>query len=81
MIRRRCAPWWQLESWSPELDPKRTPCDLVMALWFAEVGAREVLKSGQRGAPHFQRSKWLTPAQRAKQRVINLADYISGTVW
>jgi len=52
-----------------------------MALWFAEVGAREVLKSGQRGAPHFQRSKWLTPAQRAKQRVINLADYISGTVW
>ena len=71
----------QLESWSPELDPKRTPCDLVMALWFAEVGAREVLKSGQRGAPHFQRSKWLTPAQRAKQRVINLADYISGTVW
>ena len=37
----------QLTIWTPELDPSKTPCDLVMALWFAECGAKEQMKRGQ----------------------------------
>lgn len=33
----------QLITWTPETDPNKTPCDLVMALWFTEIGCREYL--------------------------------------
>lgn len=32
----------QLVTWTPETDPKKTPCDLVMAFWFVEVCCREM---------------------------------------
>lgn len=32
----------QLVTWTPDLDPAKIPCDLVMAFWFAEVRCREM---------------------------------------
>lgn len=39
----------QLLVWTPALDPSKTPCDLVMALWFFEIGARDHLGVGRSG--------------------------------
>jgi hypothetical protein len=64
----------QLTIWTPELDPKKTACDMVMALWFFEVGAREKTKvittTGSR-----QFSGLVSPQERAKAAVFNLNDY------
>jgi hypothetical protein len=64
----------QLTIWTPELDPKKTPCDLVMALWFAECSALRLLKPGNRSTGTHQKSKWLSPMARAKQGTINLSE-------
>jgi len=64
----------QLTIWTPELDPKKTPCDMVMALWFFENGAREKAKVvGITGQRRF--SGLVSPQERAKAAVINLSDY------
>ncbi len=64
----------QLGYWTPELDPKKTPCDLVMALWFFEVGARDRTKVGQRKT-HRQFSGKTPPRDRAKAAVIHLDEF------
>lgn len=64
----------QLTIWHPELDPKKTPCDLVMALWFFEVGCREKVKVLSISAPR-QFSGLVSPRERAKAAVYNLNDY------
>ncbi|HET6917801.1 MAG TPA: hypothetical protein VFH56_17070 [Acidimicrobiales bacterium] len=67
----------QLVTWTPELDPNKVPCDMVMALWFFEIGAREHLNSG-RGTGTVtalqQRNRFIAPNRRKSLRV-NLADY------
>lgn len=64
----------QLLVWTPELDPKKTPCDLVMALWFAECAALRILKPGSRTTGTHQKSRWLSPNLRSKQGTIRLAE-------
>lgn len=64
----------QLTIWNPDLDPKKTPCDMVMALWFFEVGAREKAKVGGFTARR-QFSGLVSPQERAKAAVFNLNDY------
>lgn len=64
----------QLTIWHPELDPKKTPCDLVMALWFFEVGCREKVKVLSISAPR-QFGGLVSPRERAKAAVFNLNDY------
>jgi hypothetical protein len=56
----------QLITWTPELDPNKVPCDLVMALWFAEIGAREHLGHGRGNVTSlFGRSnKFISPRRR-----------------
>jgi hypothetical protein len=71
----------QLITWTPELDPAKVPCDLVMALWFAETGAREYLgASGQSGnIVQFGRSnKFLSPRAAQTRLKVNLADFRTG---
>lgn len=64
----------QLQIWTPELDPKKTPCDLVMALWFFEVGAREKTKiTSVTGARQF--SGLVSPRERQRAAVVRLDDY------
>jgi hypothetical protein len=68
----------QLITWTPDLDPNKVPCDMVMALWFAEIGAREHLGYG-RGAGSltvFGRSnKFVSPRAGANRQTVRLADY------
>lgn len=68
----------QLTIWTPELDPKKTPCDMVMALWFFEVGAREKAKFTTVSAPR-RFSGLVSPLERQKAAVINMHDYRTGT--
>lgn len=71
----------QLITWTPELDPNKVPCDMVMALWFAEVGAREHLGYGRGNVTSlFGRSnKFVSPRSTARSRRVSLADYRADT--
>jgi hypothetical protein len=45
---------------------RRQPQDLVMALWFAELGVRQWLVGSGLNQPH-RRGRFLTRAQRSRQ--------------
>ena len=60
----------QLVTWSPETAGKT---DVLMALWFADLGCRKVLDAGN--IQPFQRNRWLTDGQRDSRRVVNLEEY------
>lgn len=70
----------QLTIWTPDTDPKKTPCDMVMALWFAEVGARDRLKAGpiSNGPRRRRDSRFLSPRDKAKRMAYNLRDLLGG---
>jgi hypothetical protein len=70
----------QLITWTPELDPNKVPCDMVMALWFALVGAREHLGHGRGNVTSlFGRSnRFVSPRSTARTSRVNLADYRLG---
>lgn len=72
----------QLITWTPELNPAKTPCDLVMALWFANTGAREHLGIGRSGnVLTFSRgNKFVAPNRRKTQTRVSLADYRHNTL-
>lgn len=63
----------QLETWSPETKAKT---DLVMALWFAEIRARELVNASavNRGESNFVTNRFLSRRGRKQQLVINLND-------
>lgn len=65
----------QLVTWSPETKSKT---DLVMALWFAEIRARELCSAMQLGSESgfgaFMPNRYLTKRSRARQQVFNLND-------
>jgi hypothetical protein len=63
----------QLTIWTPELDPKKTPCDMVMALWFLEIGCREKAKFTG-GPQRRQFSGLVSPQERQKAAVYNMND-------
>lgn len=68
----------QLITWTPELDPNKVPCDMVMALWFALVGAREHLGHGTQGGnirALARSNRFVSPRRAAKAHTLNLADY------
>jgi hypothetical protein len=71
------ALYHQLITWTPELDPAKVPCDLVMALWFAETGAREYLGVGRTGnVVRFGRNnKFISPRAAKTRMTVRLADY------
>jgi hypothetical protein len=63
----------QLITWAPETKSKT---DLVMALWFAEVRAREIINANSqaKGQHNFVRNRWATRRQKGLQVVVNLND-------
>src|SRR4249919_559266 len=68
----------QLITWTPDLDPNKVPCDLVMALWFLEIGAREHLGYGKGtgSVTAFRRSsKFVSPRRTQQSTTVRLADY------
>lgn len=61
----------QLITWSPQTKNKT---DLVMALWFAEVAARQQVNiRGLDGRQHV-RNNFLSPEREARRMVVNLND-------
>jgi hypothetical protein len=62
----------QLISWEPNATGKT---DILMALWFAELGARKMLEQGRTNthAPN----KWLTKGQAARRTVVNIDELIA----
>lgn len=67
----------QLITWTPDLDPNKVPCDMVMALWFACVGAREHLGHGTQGAVRAlaRSNRFVSPRRTARPNSFNLADF------
>lgn len=61
----------QLKSWEP--DNKRIIQDLVMALWFAELGLRQYLRGGVGQTSHMA-SRWTTRAGRKAQVTLSVDD-------
>ena len=58
----------QLITWSPTTKGKT---DLVMALWFCEIRAREMLNYGNY-ATHHLKNPFLSTAEKRKRIVVNL---------
>jgi len=68
----------QLITWTPDLDPNKVPCDMVMALWFLEIGAREHLGYGKGPGTvtAFRRSsKFVSPRRTQQGSTVRLADF------
>lgn len=64
----------QLITWKPDTKGKT---DCVMALWFCELRAREVLTSSKMNQSHLY-NKWATRAQTKNRYIVNLNDYEFG---
>ena len=60
----------QLITWSPTTKGKT---DMVMALWFCEIKAREWLSQGQYNKHHLN-NPFLTRYEKTKRQVVNLDD-------
>jgi hypothetical protein len=58
----------QLITWTPTTKGKT---DLVMALWFCEIRAREMLNYGQYNSHHLK-NPFLTTAEKRKRVVVNI---------
>jgi hypothetical protein len=63
----------QLVTWSPDTKGKT---DIVMALWFCEIKAREILTRGQYGKTHLS-NPFLSRAERSKRTVVNIDELLN----
>jgi len=63
----------QLITWTPTTKGKT---DLVMALWFCEIRAREMLNYGQYNSHHLK-NPFLTGAEKRKRLVVNIDQLIA----
>jgi hypothetical protein len=63
----------QLITWSPTTKGKT---DMVMALWFCEIRAREMLNYGQY-AQHHMKNPFLSNYERQKRVVINIDELLA----
>jgi len=63
----------QLITWAPDTKNKT---DLVMALWFAEIRAREIIQANSpaKGQNNFVRNRFASRRSRSQQVVVNLSD-------
>jgi hypothetical protein len=65
----------QLITWKPETKGKT---DCVMALWFCELRAREVIGSTRISQSHIP-NRWATARQENTRYIVNVNDYEFGT--
>jgi hypothetical protein len=63
----------QLITWSPTTKGKT---DMVMALWFCEIRAREMLNQGMH-AKHHMSNPFLSSAEKRKRMVINIDEMLN----
>lgn len=62
----------QLVTWRPQA-PKTQKTDIVMALWFAIIAARDYLGIGKGKLKSHAANPWLTKRDAGRQHVVNLA--------
>jgi hypothetical protein len=62
----------QLITWEPEA---KSICDIVMALWFAELGCRRILEQGN--TQSHVKNKWLTRGQLDRRHAVNLDEALA----
>ena len=68
----------QLITWQAGIPPKKLKQDAVMALWFAEIVAREQLfRVSSNSQTNFMSNEFVTRGDRNAQYSIDLNDYIS----
>lgn len=67
----------QLTVWSPLVKTKHRKQDAVMALWFAELRAREILSSTQGRVAWFGSSGFTSPRDEEARMVVTLDDWSS----
>lgn len=65
----------QLVTWYPEA-PKDQKTDLVMALWFAELGVREKTKNLGSKVQNFLQNDFLSEVDQASRVVIDIEEYL-----
>jgi hypothetical protein len=70
----------QLVTWSPDMH-KKAKTDLVMALWFFELAARDRVMSMSNFNRHHANNMFLTPWDRQQQHVVNLLDVEARHDW
>ena len=58
----------QLITWKPDT---RNPTDLVMAFWFCEIRARELVSQGMHRTTHLN-NRWATRSSASNRGVVNL---------
>lgn len=63
----------QLITWTPNLDPKKVPQDLLMALWFAEVRCRELTVRGQVKTKPIRLGRFVSKNARRNRQTVNLS--------
>ena len=59
----------QLIAWAPDTKNKQ---DMVMALWFAEIRAREICNQAAEYSQSHLKNRFLTPAGKARQVVVRI---------
>lgn len=64
----------QLKVWEPDIS-KHTPTDCVMALWFAEIAAREFLLGRRVQTSSHKGGKFVTGSMKRHARSFSRADY------
>lgn len=70
----------QLVTWTPQLDPKKVPQDLLMALWFVEVRCRELtVRSGVNINPLRRVARFAARNSQNKRSSVNIAGLRTGT--
>lgn len=64
----------QLGIWHPEIDPKKTPIDLVMALWFFDIGCRDHVRHADLNTRRRRHSGLVSPRDRRRAGVRQLVN-------
>lgn len=64
----------QLIAWEPQGMSQKQKTDLVMALWFTEIGFRKIVSTQKQATTHLD-NPFLSRGRKRDRVVINIADY------
>lgn len=67
----------ELVAWSPAVKTKNRRQDTVMALWFAELRAREVMTGTKKASYFGKKNGFVSERDRQRQTVVNLDDFLA----
>jgi hypothetical protein len=68
----------QLVAWQPKTKNKT---DAVMALWFAEGAARDIVIGGDDTVSWYSHNRYASPRDMARREVVDISDWQQGDTW